>query len=176
MKKNSWNKPLGAATSFALILSMTFGVSISSQDAAQAASKKPKLSSKKITVSVGKVKTIKVKPANKKVKWSVKQGKQCITLTNKKKASVGIRGKKAGKATVQAAVGAKKLACKVTVKKAVSTASTSPKPEQSVTPAQNTAAPSNVPTSAPTGTPEPTESPSQTPTGTPVATPGEGEY
>ena len=176
MKKNSWNKPLGAATSFALILSMTFGVSISSQDAAQAASKKPKLSSKKITVSVGKVKTIKVKPANKKVKWSVKQGKQCITLTNKKKASVGIRGKKAGKATVQAAVGAKKLACKVTVKKAVSTASTSPKPEQSVTPAQNTAAPANVPTAAPAGTPEPTESPSQTPTGTPVATPGEGEY
>ena len=92
MKKNSWNKPLGAATSFALILSMTFGVSISSQDAAQAASKKPKLSSKKITVSVGKVKTIKVKPANKKVKWS---------SSNKKYATVSSSGKvkalKAGK-------------------------------------------------------------------------------
>lgn len=70
----------------------------------------PKLSASKVTVKVGKSKTIKVKNASGSVTWSSK---------NKKIASVSkkgvIKGKKAGKTSVIAKVSGKKLVCKVTV-------------------------------------------------------------
>lgn len=78
---------------------------------------KPKLSSKKITITVGQKKKLKVKnfKKKKKIKWSSKNNK--IATVNKKGKVVG---KKKGKTTIIAKVGNKKLKCKVVVKKAKS--------------------------------------------------------
>ena len=73
-----------------------------------------RLSSKRVTLTVGKSKTIKVRGA-KKVKWKVAWGSKCIRLSNKKKTSVKIIAKKAGSAKIQAKAGKKKISCRVTV-------------------------------------------------------------
>lgn len=83
-----------------------------------AAKKKVALSSKKIVLKQGKKKKITLKNTKKKVKWSIKSGKKVVKLKSKKKNSVIIVAKKAGKAKVQAALGKKKYICNVTVKKA----------------------------------------------------------
>lgn len=80
---------------------------------------KVKLSTKTANLEVGKSKTIKVKGTKKKAKWSIVSGKKIIKISNKKKASVKITGKKAGTAKVQAKIGKKKLVCKITVKKKI---------------------------------------------------------
>lgn len=85
---------------------------------AGAAGKKAALSSKKVTLSVGKSKKIKLNDTKGKVKWEVTKGKRLITL--KKKSSSGVTitaGKKTGAAVVQGKVGKKKYSCKVTVTK-----------------------------------------------------------
>lgn len=74
-----------------------------------------RLTSKKVTLTVGKSKTIKVRGA-KKVTWKVTSGGKCIRLASKTRTSVKITAKKAGSAKVQAKAGNKKLSCKVTVK------------------------------------------------------------
>ena len=106
------------ATVWLLIAALLLGSGITAPDKAQAAKKsktsKEKLSSKKLTLKKGQTKTLKVKNAKKKIKWSIVSGKKYIKLKSKKKASVKIVGKKAGKAKVQAQ-GKKKLICKVTV-------------------------------------------------------------
>lgn len=79
----------------------------------QAATKKPKLSKSKLTLTVGGTARLKVKNTRKKVKWST---------SNKKVAKVSKNGtvyaKKAGKATITAKVAGRKLKCRVVVKKA----------------------------------------------------------
>ena len=106
------------ATVWLLIAALLLGSGITAPDKAQAAKKskasKEKLSSKKLTLKKGQTKTLKVKNAQKKIKWSIASGKKYIKLKSKKKASVKVVGKKAGKAKVQAK-GKKKLICKVTV-------------------------------------------------------------
>lgn len=102
--------------SYVLTAALLLGVALPSSPAA-AKKKAPKLSAKKISIKVGQKKTIKVKNASKKAKWSVKTGKKVVTLSKKKKNSVVVKGKKAGKATVLAKIGKKKLTCKVTVTK-----------------------------------------------------------
>ena len=77
------------------------------------------LSSKKVTLSIGKSKTVKVRGA-KKVTWKVTSGRKIIRLANKKRTSVKIVAKKAGSAKVQAVAGKKKMVCRVTVKSAKS--------------------------------------------------------
>lgn len=79
------------------------------------AKSKPKLSSKKITITVGQKKKLKVKnfKKKKKIKWSSKN--KAIATVNKKGEVVG---KKKGKTTIIAKAGKKKLKCKVVVKKA----------------------------------------------------------
>ena len=69
-----------------------------------------KLNKKKITISVGQTVKLKVKKNSKKVKWK-SSNKKIVTVSKKGK----IKGKKAGKATVTAKIGKKKLKCKVTV-------------------------------------------------------------
>lgn len=174
MRHCKWQQGFKKSASVVLACSLVLGLSVSSGDAAQAA-KKPKLSSSKVTVSVGQTKIVKVKQTNKKVKWSVKKGKQCVTLTKMKKTSVGIKGKKAGTATVQAAVSGKKLTCKVTVKRGKTicppnTSTASPTPTAV---SQATATPTTVPSTNPSATPTtvPSASPSLTPTEQPTATP-----
>lgn len=75
---------------------------------------KPKLSKKKVTLTVGKKVKLKVKNAGKKkMKWKTNNKK--VAKVNKKGV---VKAKKAGKATITAKVGKKTLKCKVTVKKA----------------------------------------------------------
>lgn len=89
------------------------------------AAKKPSISQKKVTITAGKKKTIKVKNASKTVKWSSSK-KKVVTVkgSGKKKATGTLKGVSKGTATVTAKVGKKKLTCKVTVKKASSKIST----------------------------------------------------
>lgn len=85
------------------------------------AAKKMSLSKKTATVTDGKTTTLKVKNASKTVKWSTSNKKVAtVTASGKKKATAKIKGVSAGKATITAKVGSKKLSCKVTVKKAKS--------------------------------------------------------
>ena len=89
-----------------------------------AAAKKPTLT-KKVTVTVGKTKTVKVtsKKKVKKTTWSLKKGgSKLVSLSKKKAKSVVVKGKKKGSTTLTARikVGSKtyKKKCKITVKKA----------------------------------------------------------
>lgn len=122
---------------------LLLGVSMPSSPAA-AKKKAPKLSTKKVSISVGQKKTIKLKNGKKAV-WSIKSGKKVVSLLKKKKTSVVVKGKKAGKAVVLAKVGKKKLTCKVTVK--------AKKPAVTKAPAVTTAPNTNKPSTAPTATP-----------------------
>ena len=80
-------------------------------------------------------KTVKIKLQNnkKKVKWTVISGKKNVSLSKKGKASVTIKGKKDGKAKVQAKIGKKKYVCKVTVKNPKKKTSSSAKATQNNT-------------------------------------------
>ena len=80
------------------------------------AATKPKLSKTKITMTVGQSKKLKVKGISKKrakrIKWKSSK-KKVVTVTKTGK----LKARKAGKATITAKVGKKKLKCKVVVKR-----------------------------------------------------------
>ena len=150
-------KSLAVAMAFSL-------VGIAPSTSSDAAAKKPTLT-KKVTVTVGKTKTVKVtsKKKVKKTTWSLtKKGKKVVSLSKKKAKSVVVKGKKKGSATLteKIKVGSKtyKKTCKITVKKATPTA----KPTAKVTATAKTTA---APTSANNGG---NNKPSATPTSTPV--------
>ena len=85
------------------------------------AEKKVSLSKKTVKVTVGQAATVKVKNASKTVKWSSNKKKiATVSASGKKKATAKIKGIAAGKATITAKVGKKKLTCNVTVKNTVS--------------------------------------------------------
>lgn len=86
------------------------GTSITTQAASA------KLNKKKATIAVGKMVTLKVKNAGKKVKWT-SSNKKVATVKKSGKYGAVVTGKKAGKVTITAKVGSKKLKCKITVKK-----------------------------------------------------------
>jgi len=83
-----------------------------------AASKKSMLSKTKISVNVGKKKTVKLKKAKYKVVWKIISGKKNISIKKKGKykQKILIKGKKIGKAKIKAVYGKKKYILKVTVK------------------------------------------------------------
>ena len=141
---------------FALLLVFVMAVSVIPQSAF-AAKKKVKLSKKAITVTVGESAKLLLKNNKKKVKWIIASGKKNVTLSKKKKTSVVIKGKKAGKAKVQAKIGKKKYNCKVTVKKVV----TPDNDKQNN--GKTTAEPTQVPSQAPIVSQQPVP---------PVITPG----
>lgn len=155
---------------------------------ADAKVKKPKLSTKKMTLKTGMKKKIEVKNAGnaKKVTWKSKKTSVAF-LTKKTKKSVMIVAKKPGKTTVtcQVKTGKKtyKLNCNVTVKKTVSPSVTDDGEEnqipnsvkETVTPtgtpaatAQNTFQPV---TEEPQETRKPIETPDVTPSSEPDTTP-----
>ncbi|NBI74298.1 hypothetical protein D7Y41_02350 [Anaerotruncus sp. 1XD22-93] len=77
----------------------------------------PKLSKKKITLTVKKSATLSVKGSNKKkVQWKTSHKKVVQIKKTKKQTSVKLVAKKKGTAKITATVGKKKLTCKVTVK------------------------------------------------------------
>lgn len=101
---------------FVTALTAAMAFSLLSPAEPAAAAKKVKFNVKKLSLTVGKKKTLKIKNVKKKAKWSIKSGKDKIKLQKKKKASVVVAAKKAGSAKVQAKVGKKKYVCKVVVK------------------------------------------------------------
>ncbi len=132
MSKNSKRISIGV---LALGL-LCMGVSVPSQvDAAKTKTQKIKLSQTKLTMTVGKTKTLKVKgtPAKlaKKVKWKSSNKKIAVIKSTKgtKKQKATILAKKKGNCTITAKVGKKKLKCKVKVTSAVTT----PAPTYAVT-------------------------------------------
>ena len=133
-----------------LTLALTAGLC---QTAAPSQAATPKLSTKNLTIKVGKTAALKVKKTSKKAKWSIVSGKKNIRLTAKKKTSVKVKAVKAGKAKISCKIGKKKLICKVTVY--------GPIP------------PCVIPTQSPTVTASaaPTQSPAVTASATPSQTP-----
>jgi hypothetical protein len=73
----------------------------------------PKISKKKVTVTVGKTVQLKVAGTKKKPKWS--SNKKSVATVNSKGR---VTAKKVGKATITAKIGSKKYRCVVTVKAA----------------------------------------------------------
>ncbi len=136
-----------------------------------AAKKKVKLNKKSVTVNVGKAVTIKLQNNTKKVKWTIISGKKNVMLSNKAKTSVTIKGKKAGKAKVQAKAGRKKYVCKVTVKEMDAARNTAVPASTSESSAKNTtpSISTNSPQSSPNNTVKVTAVP--TPANTPQVSP-----
>ena len=110
-----------------LVMALTFV--LPSPAVSQAAKKKtPKLNKSKLTLTVGKTAKLKVKNTKKKIKWSSSK-KSVATVTKKGK----VKAKKAGKTTITAKVGKKKLKCKVTVTAKKSNTKATPKPATNTT-------------------------------------------
>ena len=140
-----------------LTLALTAGLC---QTAAPSQAATPKLSTKKLTMKVGKTAALKVKKTSKKAKWSIVSGKKNIRLTAKKKTSVKVKAVKAGKAKISCKIGKRKLVCKVTVYGPIPPCvipTQSPTVTASATPTATVA-----PTSTPTQTPEVTKVPVRT--------------
>lgn len=157
-------KTLAVALTFAMTVVMV-------PQSALAAKKQVKLNKKSVSVAVGKTVKVKLKNNKKKVKWTVVSGKKNVALSKKGKTGVTIKGKRVGKAKVQAKIGKKKYVCTVTVMN---------KNKTQITAAKKTAAPGNTTgttagkntgstAAKPTATPTPT--PTVTPTPTPTANP-----
>ncbi|MEI3300045.1 MAG: hypothetical protein V8R67_05105 [Eubacterium sp.] len=130
------------------------------QTAAPSQAATPKLSTKNLTMKVGKTAVLKVKKTSKKAKWSIVSGKKNIRLMAKKKTSVKVKAVKAGKAKISCKIGKKKLICKVTVYGPIPPCvvpTQSPIVTASATPTATVA-----PTSTPTQTPEVTKVPVRT--------------
>ena len=140
-----------------LTLALTAGLC---QTAAPSQAATPKLSTKNLTMKVGKTAALKVKKTSKKAKWSIVSGKKNIRFMAKKKTSVKVKAVKAGKAKISCKIGKKKLICKVTVYGPIPPCvipTQSPTVTASATPTATVA-----PTSTPTQTPEVTKVPVRT--------------
>lgn len=96
----------------AIVLSFVLAAASIAMPSTESKAAKMKLNKSSVTVAVGKKVSLKVKGTTKKVSWTT--SKKAIASVSKKGV---VTGKKAGKATITAKVGAKKFRCKVTVKK-----------------------------------------------------------
>lgn len=104
--------------------------------------KKPVISEKKLTLEVGKTKTLKMKYISSNVKWTTSSKKiVSIKASGKKKAICRVTAKKSGKATIKAKVGKKTYKCIVTVKEKAN-------PVMPLTPSQESTNPSGEPAKA----------------------------
>lgn len=86
----------------------------------EAKKKQPKLSDKKIVMTVGKTKQIKIKNVSKKVNWKVIKGSRCIKITKKTgkyKNTIKVKAKKSGKAVIRVKYGKKRYKIKINVVK-----------------------------------------------------------
>lgn len=168
-----------------LAVALTFAMTVVMVPQSALAAKKPvKLNKKSVSVAVGKTVKVKLKNNKKKVKWTVVSGKKNVALSKKGKTSVTIKGKRVGKAKVQAKIGKKKYVCTVTVtnknKTQITAAKKTAAPGNTTgttagkntgsTAAKPTATPTPTPTSIPTPTPTPTSTPTPTPTANPTVT------
>ena len=161
-------------------LALTLAVSMMNLSAPVAdAAKKPALSTKKVTINVGKSKKVKIKNVKtkkiKKLALSVNK-KKIVSVKKNGKTAFTVKGINTGsaKVTVKVKLGKKttKLTLKVTVKKA-SNATEIPStaaPAATATGAPTaSASPSASASSTPAATAKPTQSPAPTPVPTPTA-------
>lgn len=159
-------KTLAVALTFAMTVVMV-------PQSALAAKKQVKLNKKSVSVAVGKTVKVKLKNNKKKVKWTVVSGKKNVALSKKGKTGVTVKGKRVGKAKVQAKIGKKKYVCTVTVTNKNKTQTTAAKKTAApgnttgTTAGKNTGSTTAKPTATPTVTPTPT--PTAKPTETPAA-------
>lgn len=160
-------KTLAVALTFAMTVVMV-------PQSARAAKKQVKLNKKSVSVAVGKTVKVKLKNNKKKVKWTVVSGKKNVALSKKGKTGVTIKGKRVGKAKVQAKIGKKKYVCTVTVtnknkaQTTVAKKTAAPGNTTGTTAGKNTGSTAAKPTATPTPTPTPTSTP--TPTTNPTVT------
>lgn len=160
-------KTLAVALTFAMTVVMV-------PQSALAAKKQVKLNKKSVSVAVGKTVKVKLKNNKKKVKWTVISGKKNVALSKKGKTGVTIKGKRVGKAKVQAKIGKKKYVCTVTVtnknkaQTTVAKKTAAPGNTTGTTAGKNTGSTAAKPTATPTPTPTPTSTP--TPTTNPTVT------
>lgn len=173
MKKNVVSR--ARAKGLAVLLSL--GLLASSMPAAlsEGKAKKPKLSTAKVTVTVGKTKKVKVKNAA-KVTWRLsKKAKKIVKLSKKTKKGATIKGLKKGTARISVVMKAGKKTYKKTIKVTVKAKKSQSQPaenKQSARPTVPVAANPNggVPTSTPTAEATPTPTPTEKPTATPIET------
>ena len=128
MKSFTWKK----VSSSLFILLMIALCLFLCQAGAQAAAK-PSLSRKSLTIKAGKTKTLSVRHASRKVKWSTSNKKiaKIKKKSGKHNQKVVIKaGKKAGKCYIKAKIGKKTLKCKITVKKKAAAVSPTTPDEQ----------------------------------------------
>ena len=160
-------KTLAVALTFAMTVVMV-------PQSALAAKKQVKLNKKSVSVAVGKTVKVKLKNNKKKVKWTVVSGKKNVALSKKGKTGITIKGKRVGKAKVQAKIGKKKYVCTVTVtnknkaQTTVAKKTAAPGNTTGTTAGKNTGSTAAKPTATPTPTPTPTSTP--TPTTNPTVT------
>lgn len=160
-------KTLAVALTFAMTVVMV-------PQSALAAKKQVKLNKKSVSVAVGKTVKVKLKNNKKKGKWTVVSGKKNVALSKKGKTGVTIKGKRVGKAKVQAKIGKKKYVCTVTVtnknkaQTTVAKKTAAPGNTTGTTAGKNTGSTAAKPTATPTPTPTPTSTP--TPTTNPTVT------
>lgn len=167
--KTKWGKRMAVVMAIALTVASVPGAD------AQAA-KKAKLSTKKLTVKVGKKKTIKIKNKVKKAKYTFKVKKASIAKVSKKGV---VTGKKAGSTTVTVKEKKGKKTRKVGTVKVTVTKTTSKKTTTTPTLAPSaTAAPTTAATATPTapaqggGASDPTKAPDPTTPADPTEVPG----
>lgn len=162
-------KTLAVALTFAMTVVMV-------PQSALAAKKQVKLNKKSVSVAVGKTVKVKLKNNKKKVKWTVVSGKKNVALSKKGKTGVTIKGKRVGKAKVQAKIGKKKYVCTVTVtnknkaQTTVAKKTAAPGNTTGTTAGKNTGSTAAKLTPTPTPTPTPTSTPTPTPTANPTVT------
>lgn len=162
-------KTLAVALTFAMTVVMV-------PQSALAAKKQVKLNKKSVSVAVGKTVKVKLKNNKKKVKWTVVSGKKNVALSKKGKTGVTIKGKRVGKAKVQAKIGKKKYVCTVTVtnknkaQTTVAKKTAAPGNTTGTTAGKNTGSTAAKPTATPTPTPTPTPTSTPTPTTNPTVT------
>lgn len=113
---------------------------------AAGASKKVSLNYKKLVLTVGQKKTLKLKNTKKKVQWN-SSNKKIVTVSK----SGVVKAIKKGNAKVTAKIGGKKYSCQVTVKS--KKADNTPEPTASAVP-EPSVAPSQEPTQTPEQTPD----------------------
>lgn len=100
-----------------LMVILVMGLVMVTPVGAAAKSKKVKLSSKSVAITVGQSKNLKLKNASRKVKWKNGSKKLIKTLiSGKQKELCKITGKKKGKTVITAVYKGKKYKCQVTVK------------------------------------------------------------
>lgn len=169
MKKIMKNNARGLAIAMSAVMALSVSV-------VPAEAKKAKISTTKVTVTVGKAKKVTVKNAS-KVTWKITSGKANIKLSKKSKKGATIKGKKKGTAKIAVTMKSGKKNIKKTIKvtvKAKKTTDTTKKNATSTPAVTPTASPVATPTATPTATPEATPTATPEPPAEPTTPPAEG--